>query len=353
MQVEQQLLLSQQQAADDLSTNKIRAKRTPSEKRLRRISTRQLNPSWDKSYVPSILAVRGEAPSISHALTITPEKLDKREVHLLSLAECTATILGLYHPDSVGLQEQRAFSLGGSPHPLHNFEPASPVGLTSLKGLIEVADRLGYLEVLPKVRIKDAKAIGGYRWVVFPFIGDLLWAMKAKNGRYYAVNWSVKDSEDAFKRPLECKRFTTPKGELAEGILVRHELERNYYQDAGIRTVFLAAEAIDHHVRANLRQLFLHHSRKISLPQVEQDELIERFRVCVESGVPVLELIARLTGAGKYSRDDCRNVLYQAIWFRRLRVDLFQPILINRPLSPETRDVINVYAKWFDEVASC
>lgn len=49
MQVEQQLLLSQQQAADDLSTNKIRAKRTPSEKRLRRISTRQLNPSWDKS----------------------------------------------------------------------------------------------------------------------------------------------------------------------------------------------------------------------------------------------------------------------------------------------------------------
>lgn len=352
MQLEQQLQ-GQQLAADDLSTNKTRAKRTPSEKKLRRISKRQSNPTWDKNYVPSILAVRGEAPSISHALTITPEKLDKREVHLLSLAEGDAATLGLYHPDSLGLQEQRAFSIGGRPHPLHNFEPASPVGLLPLKGIVEVAERLGYLEVLPKVKIKDAGAIGGYRWVVFPFISDLLWAMRAKNGRCYALNWSIKDSEDAFKRPLECKRFITPKGRLAEDILVRHELERNYYQDAGIRTVFLAADAIDQQVRSNLRQLFLHHSRKVSLPQVEQEELIERFRACVESGVPALELIARLTGAGKYSLDDCRNVLYQAIWFRRLRVDLFQPILINRPLSPETRDVIDVYAKWFVEMASC
>lgn len=351
MQLEQQL--SQQKPIDGLQTNKTRAKRTPSEKRLRRISNRQLNPGWDKSYVPSILAVRGEAPSVSHALTITPQKLDKREVHLLSLAECAAAILGLYHPDSVGLQEQRAFSRGGCPHPLHNFEPASPVGLKPLKGIIEVANRLGYLEVLPKVRIRDDGASGGYRWVVFPFIGDLLWAMRAKNGRYYALNWSVKDSESAFKRPLECKRFITPNREVAEGILVRHELERNYYQDAGIRTVFLAADAIDPHVRSNLRQLFLHHSRKVSLPQVEQEELVQRFRDCIESGVPALELIARLTGAGKYSLDDCRNVLYQAIWFRHLRVDLFQPILINRPLNPETRDVIDVYAKWFDEVTAC
>lgn len=352
MQLEQQLQ-GQQLAADDLSTNKTRAKRKPSEKRLRRISKRQSNPTWGKNYVPSILAVRGEAPSISHALTIRPEKLNERDVHLLSLAECTAAILGLYHPDSLGLQEQRAFSRGGSPHPLHNFELASPVGLLPLKGIVDVAERLGYLEALPKVRIKDAGAIGGYRWVVFPFIGDLLWAMRAKSGRCYALNWSIKDSEDEFKRPLECKRFITPNGVLAKDILVRHELESSYYQDAGIRTVFLAADAIDQHVRANLRQLFLHHSNKVSLPQVEQDELIERFRVCVESGVPVLELIARLTGAGKYSRDDCRDVLYQAIWFRRLRVDLFQPILINRPLSPETRDVIDVYANWFGGAASC
>lgn len=340
-------------AAEVTPEQKSRTQRRPNEMRLRRIVKRQANPTWGKDYCPAILAVRGEAPSASHALTITPQKLNGREVHLLSLPEASAAILGLYHPDSVGLQEQRAFSRGGAPHPLHNFEPASPVGLRPLKGIVDVADRLGYLEVLPKVRIKDAAAVGGYRWVVFPFIGDLLWAMRAKNGRHYGLNWSVKDSEDAFKRPLESKRFISPKGVVAEGVLVRHELESNYYQDAGIRTVFLAADAIDPHVRSNLRQLFLHHSRKVSLPLVEQQELTERFKVCVESGVPALELIARLTGAGKYSLDDCRNVLYQAIWFRRLRVNLFQPILINRPLNPETRDVIEVYAEWFKEVASC
>lgn len=335
------------------SNRSIRASRRPSERRLRRIAKRQADPSWGKDYVPAILAVQGEAPSISHALTIIPEKLDRREVHLLSLAECSAAILGLYHPNSIALQEQRAFSIRQCLHPLHNFASASPVGLKPLKGIVDVADRLGYLDVLPKVKIADACAVGGYRWVVFPFIGDLLWVMRTNDGHHYCINWSVKDSEEAFKRPLESKRFVTPKGQVTEGILVRHELERRYYQDAGIRTVFLAADAIHPHVRANLRLLFLHHNRQVFLPQEERDELTERFRSCLESGVPAFDLIVRLTGSGKYSLDDCRNILFQAIWFRRLKVDLFEPILINRPLNPEMRDVIEVYAEWFKEVVPC
>jgi len=332
---------------------KPRTQRRPNEMRLRRISKRQANPTWESDYCPAILAVRGEAPSISHALTITANKLNGREVHLLSLAECSAAILGLYHPNSVGLQEQRAFSRGGCPHPLHNFEGASPVGLRPIRGIVDVADRLGCLEVLPKVKIKDAATDSGYRWVVFPFIGDLLWAMRAEDGHHYCLNWSVKDSEDAFKRPLGSKRFVTPNGKLSEGVLVRHELESAYYRDAGIRTVFLAADAIDPHVRSNLRLLFLHHERRVSLPSTEQAELTERFRNCLESGVPAFELIAKLAGAGKYSLDDCRNVLYQAIWYRHLRVDLFRPILIDRPLNKETRDVLQVYGDWFKEAERC
>lgn len=341
------------QATDDMPRAKSRAKRAPNETRLRRVSKRQSNPTWDKDYIPSILAVRGEAPSISHALTITPEKLEGREVHLLSQAECSAAILGLYHPAVVGLQEQRAFSRSGGPHPLHNFKAASPVGLRPFSGIVDVADRLGYLDALSKVKIKDAAAPGGCRWVVFPFIGDLLWAMRTQDGRHYCLNWSVKDSEDAFKRPLECKRFVTPKGKLADGILVRHELERTYHQDAGIRTVFLAADAIDPHVCANLRTLFLAHRQSVSLSSAEQDELTERFKNCLESGVPAFELIVRLAGAGKYSVKDCRNVLFQAIWKRRLRVDLFRPVLIDRPLNPETQDVIEVYGDWFSEAEPC
>lgn len=332
---------------------KSRSSRRPNEARLRRITTRQVNQTWDRAYVPAILAVRGEAPSASHALTITPEKLDGRDVHLLSLAECSAAILGLYHPDVVGLQEQRVFSRGASPHPLHNFRLASPVGLQPFSGMIDVADRLGYVGMLPKVKVNDPSADVGYRLIVFPYVGDLLWAMRAKDGHYYCINWSVKDSEDAFKRPLECKRFVTPAGKMAEGILARHELESVYYRDAGIRTVFLAAESIDPHVCANLRMLFLHHRRKVNLCADAQEDLIGRFRHCLDSGIPTSELIFKLVGAGKYDLDDCRNLLYQAIWFRKLRVDLLQPIVINRPLRPETQDVIELYADWFKEVLPC
>jgi hypothetical protein len=134
---------------------------------------------------------------------------------------------------------------------------------------------------------------------------------------------------------------------------VRHELETSYYRDANIRTVHLAADAIDPNVRSNLRQLFLHHSRQVALPLSEQEELAGRFGSCLASGVPPPDLITRLIGAGKYTLEDCRNVLYQAIWNRKLRVDLWQPILINRPLHPEEHDILELHADWFAEVSPC
>ena len=84
MQTEQQLRKqdslnpgTRQECTDTPPTRAMRAKRSPTEKRLKLISLRQKDPSWGREYIPSILAVRGEAPSASHALTITPEKLDE------------------------------------------------------------------------------------------------------------------------------------------------------------------------------------------------------------------------------------------------------------------------------------
>lgn len=339
------------EATNSSQEKKNRAQRQPSEKRLRLISKRQANQTWGDDYIPAICAVRGEAPSISHATTIISKKIHGREIHLLSSAEVSAALLGLYHPDVIGLQEQRAFSSGEAPHPLHNLKSGIPIGTKPLKGIIDVSERLDYLEQLPTIKVQDST--GASRSVIFPFIGDLLWAMRSKNGHHYCLNWSVKDSEDAFKRPLEGKRYTIPNGQITEKVLMRHEIENCYYQDAGIRTVFLASESIDKNVVANLRQLFLHHARKISISQEEQDEITERFRMCIASETPAYELIAKLIGAGKYSLDDCRNILYQAIWFRRLKVNLFEPIIINRPLKPEENDILEVYADWFKELPSC
>ena len=323
--------------------------RRPTLARLKTILKRQTNPTWGPDYTPSILAVRGEAPSLSHALTIIPEKLSGREVHLLSLSECFAALLGLYNPNVVGLQEQRMLSSGPSAHPLHNYPGAIVGGLTPLKGIIDAAERLGYLKMLPRVRLEDPENEGQRREIVFPYIGDLLWTLQGTNGRHYCINWSVKDSESAFKRPLQHKRFITPRGQISTGVLERHELERTYYADAGIRTVLVSGEAIDEHVRANLQNLFLYQNRTVNLPKDVQSELLARFHDCLETGTPPNELIVRLAGFGKYSIEDCKNVLYQGIWHRKLRVDLLQPILIDRPLKPETQDVLDIYEKWFAE----
>ncbi|CAD6556359.1 hypothetical protein LMG27952_06099 [Paraburkholderia hiiakae] len=323
--------------------------RAPSLKRLTTILKRQANPGWGSDYKPAIQAVRGEAPNVSHALTLNANKVPGREIHLLSLQESFAALLGLYHPNVAGLQEQRALMPGWRPHPLHNFPGVIAGELSPLRGLIDVAQRLDYVDILPRVWAPDAGREGGRRELVFPYVGDLLWAIRSKRGSYYCVNWSVKDSEIAFKRPLTTERLTRAQEQHQTSVLARHEMECTYYADAGIRTVLLAADGIDEDVRSNLRHLFLHHGRIVELPDDEQAELLSRFQHCLETGVPPSELIVRLTGAGKYSVEDCKNVLFQGIWFRKLRVDLFRPILIDRPLEPETQDVLVRYANWFSE----
>lgn len=321
--------------------------RRPTLARLKTILKRQSNPSWDINYAPAIRAVRGEAPSISHAFTVRPEKLARRDVHLLSLSELSAALLGFYHPAVVGLQEQRILSPTETLHPLHNFPGVVSAGLPQLKGIIDVADRLDMLSLLPRVRDNNPDDTATRREIIFPFIGDLLWAIRDKNGNHYCINWSVKDSEDAFKRPLAHERFITRKNELLTEPLLRHEIERTYYADAGIRTILVAGDKINDQVHSNLRHLFLHHSRHINLTTNVQSELLERYKACLETGTPPSVLIARLTAAGKYSIEDCKNVFYQSIWFRKLRVDLQKPILIDRPLHPESQDILDIYADWF------
>ncbi|MFL9917969.1 hypothetical protein PQR75_21760 [Paraburkholderia fungorum] len=323
--------------------------RGPSLVRLRTILKRQANPSWGSDYEPSIRAVREEAPKFSHAFRLSAAKVQGRDIHLLSEQESFAAYLGLYHPNVVGLQEQRALMPDMRPHPLHSFPGIIGGGLSPLKGMIDVAERLGYLNVLPRVWVPDAEYEGGRRELVFPYVGDLLWAIRSDSGRVYCVNWTVKDSEIAFKRPLKTERLGLVRNQHPTGVLPRHEMEHTYYGNAGIRTIFLAADSINEDVRSNLRHLFGHHRLIVELPLDEQEELLTRFRHCLDTGAPPSDLIARLTGAGKYSEEDCKNILFQGIWFRKLRVDLFRPILINRPLRPETKDVLVKYGDWFSE----
>lgn len=130
-------------------------------------------------------------------------------------------------------------------------------------------------------------------------------------------------------------------------MFLRAMIERAYYLDAGIPTFRIAGENIDSHVAANLRQLFNYHRKPVNLSNEQQSEILEKYRTAFEAEIPPGEVIYHFIMRNKYSAEQCKTVLYQAIWERRLRADLFKPILINRPINPETIDVITHYQHWF------
>lgn len=130
---------------------------------------------------------------------------------------------------------------------------------------------------------------------------------------------------------------------------MRHQIEEVYYSDAGIRTIWVAGDRIDRHVAANLSQAFGYHRRQLTISSDQQHEIYEKFRAGLETGVPPLEIMMLLAGSGKVTSHDCRTILYRAIWNRQLRVDLYRPIMIDRPLNPEEKDVLVEFGDWFKE----
>ncbi len=316
------------------------------ESRLKTIIKRQDFPSWGPDYVPSIVATPAEAPSISRAFILTPSKLG-REAHFLSTPERNFALLGLYHPHVCGLQEQRMLQPSAGPHPLWSFPGIDRTSLPPIKGIIDVADRLGSIDLLPKIKVANPQNPYEPITVAFPWIGDLLWAIQPRPWKVYCVNWTVKATYADFKRPSVDP--SGRQGASSTRALTRHEIERVYYEDARIRTVQVADEGLDFNVSANLRQLFLHHRRQLNLTEEQQAEILHAYRSAMEIGVPPTEVILDFASKNRYSVHQCRSLLYQAIWNRELRVDLFKPILINLPLRHEEKDVIDVYAAWFKE----
>lgn len=305
--------------------------------------------AWDGSYVPSILATVAEAPSISRASTLTPSKLGGREVHVLSPSERALAFLGFYHPDTIGLQEQRMLDPAPSQHPLWDFPGVTNISLPSLKGLADVAERLGYTDMLPTIEIPDGDNPGQTFATDFPYIGDQLWAIRGGACGTYVVDWNIKDTYKAFKCPPPRVNGKPRRDQESRTALARHEMQTAYYGDAGIRSIEVAGEALDFHVAANLRQLFLHHRRQVDLPSELKEEILAKFCAALATGVPPIEIVMIYSESDHCTIHQCRDLFYQFVWTRELRLDLFQPVLIDRPMRPEERDVIDVYADWFKE----
>lgn len=314
--------------------------------RLRTIRNRQWEDRWGADYVASVLATPQEAPGWSYASILNPRKLGGREFHTLSRPETFAALLALHNDRLWDLHEHRVLFPEPRAHFLFGHPRAAGKSLSRFAGTIDVASRLGFLSRHPRIYVTTGDATQPHIVVPYPFIGDLLLYLEDEAGAY-ALNWTVADKLKDFRRrgrrPVSSSGPND--GDLSES--ERQLIERLYYEDAGIRTQKVACEGIDFDLRCNLRDLFLEQLETVNLPFELIVEITAMFRAAVGSGVVGYEVVRSVAAKFKITDRVALTVLKQSIWNREIRVDLFRPILMDRPLHPEVSDVFDRYREWF------
>lgn len=314
------------------------------ESRLRQIKKRQWGePRWGKDYLPAQLANPKEAPSGSHAVILSAEKLGGRSMHLMSMNESWVALLALYHPQVWDIHEQKVLFPQPCPHPLQGHKRAQGMNFPPFRGTVAVAERLGMLSRHKRCRVKLADGDTSQAW--FPYIGDLLVFLEDAEG-LYAVNLNIKDKEDSFRRvfPREGRACLD---EDDDGVLNRHALEREYYADAGIPTRQVVGRHINEELRNNLFCIFQFHREKTSLSKVMKEGLWEFFSSHIGTTRRVCDLIQQAAGHLALDPYEVNTVFHQGVWNRKILVDLMRPVLTDRPLRPMQVDAVDVYRDWF------
>lgn len=311
--------------------------------RLRQIRARQDPPRYGADYVPSILATRSEAPSISRCTRIYWPRYG-RDLHLLSNNEVAAALLALYSPQVSEIHEQRMLWTMPTTHPLTTRPRYRGPPLPGPRGTLAVSDRLDVLSLHPRIWVPNEQ--GKKSPVGYPFVGDLLLYINdsAAPGGERCVNWTVKRSSTDFTEPGPGKRRTP---EQIARTIARTEIEETYYKDANIPTYRIAD--IDPHTNPwrNLRILYPYADLPQHFPSQVCRRVLDAYRRAVNDGTPITDIVAYLSHKLDYPVQELRFYYYHAIWRRQLPVDLFRPILINTPQNIETRNPLDVYAEWF------
>lgn len=319
--------------------------------RLTTIESRQRQRRWGSEYLPSMKASRDEAPTISRPSTLYSTKLE-RTIHLMSLPERAACVLALYHPALFDLHEQHMLFPFPATHPLEGHPKAAGLNLPDVLGTIDVAQRLNMLSKHPTVNIemRDTPGETTVRRAAFPYIGDLLLFLEDSEGPY-CINWTVKRDRSSFSNgppgPLSHLKKDRNANER------RHTLEEQYFADASIRTVRVAATDIDTQLVANLTTLAAYDARTLSVPDKLISILVEQFQKLVGLQQPVISILPNLVERTGLDRSTCLAIFYRAVWSRLVRVDLYRPILPDKPLRPERTDVLEDFRQWFERGNLC
>jgi hypothetical protein len=314
--------------------------RKMTESRLAEVLRRQDPPAWGKNYDPAIRATVEEAPSKSRPQRVWWE-LVGREIHVLSSPELWVLVIVLYCPWLWELQEQRALPFMPSPHPLSSHPRAAGMLLPAMAGTLAVADKLGYLKWHPFLRTRTVDSA-----VPVPWVGDLLLFLSDEEGPFCS-NVSVRETRASFVVPSVAVTAKTNLARAKEKESARQETERALYAEVGIATHEIAGDELNPIIVANLQQILTWQKRKSSLGAGAREDLLGALQDGMVAGKSALEVIHHFAGTDQGYFYNAKIALYQSIWERQLKIDLFQYFFLDHPLVPQSCDVLDLYCEWF------
>lgn len=313
--------------------------------RLREVLRRQDPPQWGRNYDPAIRATREEAPSRSRPAQVWADKLG-RYCHTLSLVEQKVLLLALFQPALFEMQEQKMLTTEARSHPLAGHELAMGLKLPGLRGTIDVCDRLDMIERHLWIHVEHPDGAGRVP-VPAPFIGDFLLFLSDQNG-HYCVNWTVKGAVEEFqRRPMGSRPARKAEAEAA-AVRARHAIEERYYLDADIPTCQIVDRDIPELFTQNLRSLLLVQHRGAGIDEAIYGEVCDRLQASMQTGQRPLDVLLSVMRRHDLTLDIAKAVFSRTIWRRDVRPELMDEVIfIDRPLKPERRDPLQVYASWF------
>lgn len=232
------------------------------------------------------------------------------------------------------------------PHPLTGHECAAGLVLPPLRGTISVCERLDLVAYHQWIYIDHPDGTGRVP-VPCPFVGDFLLFLYDDHGPY-CVNWTIKGAMEEFGRKLIDDRPPRSPEKSAHAVRARHAIEDVYYADALIPTVRIVDRDLPEMFVQNIRSIFLMKHRAECPPLPIYAEICERLQASTQTGQRPLDILLSVMRRHDISLETARAAFGRALWHRDVRSDLMdEAIFIDRPLRPELRDPLQVFAPWF------
>lgn len=322
----------------------------PSAAREKQIRERQDPVGWGKDYQTGQRANTAEAPDESRPSTIRSVEF-KRPLHSMGLPEMSAILVGLKSGLAKELHEGRMLPPEPGPGPLSGYPYSEATEVQGHPGAIQVAESLGVIEHHPTVTVPCNDGHRKTKTIAFPLLGDLLWYLEDQAGSF-PVNWTIKRTTEDFDRPFNSKKLSAQQlAEAVEAQQARDAIETELYRRCGVPTHHIAESDIPQAVVLNLRALYPWQERTAHLEPELQEEVVETLRARMPREVPVFETLRYFLGRYGGTLHDYLVVLNQAIWKDALRIDLWSPFNVDRPLRPEVKSFLEYFGRWFKRSA--